>query len=299
MKLPLPIIFRVCLAVWGLLACTVKSVAEKPKDINGHGEPIPDDPLLAYVQRMQCEESLGPVWSAKTHFNLQKDTLCFPNDTFYTKGRDESVVIPNEPDGYPPIYLHRCFPLVRTVLQFHKFVRFDPAAPKLTEEQYVALIRHICRIPTWCPVFSEKDKLVVPGYKNLRDFSAARQYAFQQNIGWWLITYFRIGNWRMIYPSPKLTREWAVKNITDGIDHGKLQAVFMSVFPRMNHCVIAYDYSRLKNGDIVFWVYDPNYHNVPSALVWDAKARDFLEQKRWFFPGGHVKLLRMYISPIH
>ena len=103
----------------------------------------------------------------------------------------------------------------------------------------------------------------------------------------------------MIYPSPKLTREWAVENITNGIDHGDLQAVFMSVFPRMNHCVIAYDYSRLANGNIVFWVYDPNYHNAVSALEWDAKERDFLEQKRWFFPGGHVKLLRMYISPIH
>lgn len=299
MKLPKPFITRLCAALFLVSGFATHAMAEKPKDINGHGEPIPDDPLLAYAQRMQCEESIGPISSSKTHFNRITDTLCYPNDTFYTKGRDESVVIPNEPDGYPPIYLHRCFPLVRITLQFHKFVRFDPNAKKLTEEQYVALIRHICRIPTWWPAFSEKDKLVVPGYANLRDFSAARQYAFQQNAGWWLITYFRIGNWRMIFPSPKATRIWAVDNITRGIDEGKLQAVFMSVFPRMNHCVVAYDYTRQPNGNVIFWVYDPNYHNAGGYIVWDAQQREFLEQKRWFFPGGPVKLIRMYISPIH
>ena len=268
-------------------------------DINPHGEPIPDDPLLACVQRMECEESIGPISSAKTHFNWQKDTLCFPNDTFYTKGSDETEPVKIQPNGYPPIYMHRCFVLARTVIEFHKFVRFDPTLPKLSEDQYEALIRRICRIPTWWPAFSQKDALVVPGYRNLREFSAARQVAFQKNIGWWLITYFRIGNWRMIFTEFPSMRSVAARKITERIDRGELQAVYLSVFPRMNHCVVIYDYSRLPNGDIVFWNYDPNYHNAVSALEWDAKDRDFLEQKRWFFPGGHVKLMRAFISPFH
>ena len=216
------------------------------------------------------------------------------------------MVIPNEPDGYPPI----CTPppaasrlAAHHALQFHKFSPLrSRRAVKLIEEQYVALIRHICRIPTWWPGSSEKYKLVVPGYKNLRDFSAARQFAFQQNIGWWLITYFRIGNWRMIYPSPKLTREWAVENITNGIDHGDLQAVFMSVFPRMNHCVIAYDYDRSRERQHRLLGLRSRTTTTPSApFEWDAKERDFSPgAETLVLPfGGHVKLLRMYISPIH
>ncbi len=306
MKHPLPQLFRRCFApawqryaiAW-LLPVILHHAAAAPRDINPHGEPIPGDPLLAYAQRMQCDESLGPVYSAKTNFNWQKDTLCFPNDTFYVNGRDESAFIQKRPDGYPPIYMHRCFVLTKSVIQFHKFVRFDPKAPKLTEEQYVALIRHITRIPTWWPAFSRKNAIVVPGYKDLRDFSSARQYAFQRNIGWWLITYGRIGNWRMMFPSLPVLRDVAAQKIMENVDRGNLQAVYLSIFPRMNHCVVIYDYARLKDGNIVFWDYDPNYHNASSWLEYDTRQREFIIQKRWFFPGGVVKLMRVYISPIH
>ena len=282
-----------------LLLAPLGARAAKPSDINPHGEPIPADPLLAYAQWAQCNESIGPVQSAKTHFNWQRDTLCFPNDTFYMNGRDEHADIAPRADGYPPIYMHRCFVLTKSVIQFHKFVRFDPAAPKLTEEQYVALIRHITHIPTWWPAFSKQEAIVIPGYKDLRDFSSARQYAFQRNIGWWLITYFRIGNWRMMYPSLPALRDVAARQIMERVDRGDLQAVYLSIFPRMNHCVVIYDYDRLKDGNIVFWDYDPNYHNTSSWLLYDTKEREFIIQKRWFFPGGVVKLMRTYISPVH
>jgi hypothetical protein len=285
--------FSLCL----LFTCDQARAAHN--DINPHGEPVPSDPLLACMQRMECDESIGPVWSPKTRFNWQKDTLAFPNDTFYKDGRDETCAIQQRPDGYPPIYMHRCFVLARAVIQFHKFARFDPSLPKISEEEYVALVRHVSRIPTWWPAFSPDHAIVIPGYKNLRDFSSARQCLVQRNIGWWLITYFRVGNWRMIFPSIEAMRPVAAEKIMARLDRGELQAVYLSVFPRMNHCVVIYDYSRLQNGDIVFWNYDPNYHNTSSWLVYDAKDRDFILQKRWFFPGGHVNLMRVYISPIH
>jgi|GEM_PF-490567 len=295
-----PRFFRRCLpASWLALHIFCFEAGAAHSDINPHGEPVPDDPLLACVQRMECEESIGPDWSAKTNFNWKKDTLAFPNDTFYTKGLDESVVIKDEPSGHPPIYMHRCFVLTRTVIQFHKFARFDASLPKASEAEYESLIRHISGIPTWWSAFAKEKAIVIPGYKNLREFSAARQYIFQKNIGWWLITYFRIGNWRMIFPEFKAARPLAARQIMERVDRGDLQAVYLSIFPRMNHCVVIYDYTKLKNGDVVFWDYDPNYHNASSWLVYDSKAQDFLIQKRWFFPGGHVKLMRAYISPVH
>ena len=281
-----------------LLACATNARAAH-KDINPHGEPVPGDPLLACVQRMQCEESVGAVFSAKTKFNRIHDTLAFPNDTFYENGRDESEKIPSDANGFAPVYFHRCFVLTRCVMQFHKFAQFDPHAPKVSEEGYRSLIRSICRIPTWRAAFSSERAVVIPGYKNLRDFSAARQLLFQREIGWWLSTYFRVGNWRMIYPSLKSFREAAAQKIAERLDCGELQAVYLSVFPRMNHTVVIYDYARMKNGDIVFTCYDPNYHNTASWLRYDSTVRDFVFQKRWFFLGGQVKLMRIYISPFH
>jgi hypothetical protein len=294
-----PFLLRRCALAAALLACAMSANAKTHSDINGHGEPVPDDPLLACVQRMECNESLGPVSSAKTHFNRIRDTLAFPNDTIYENGRDESAKVPRDADGDPLAYLHRCFVLTRCVIQFHKFVRFEPRAPKLSEDDYRALIRHISRIPTWWPTFSNERKIVIPGYNGLRDFSAARQYLFQREIGWWFITYLRIGNWRMIYPSLVPFRGIAARQITERIDHGELQAVYLSIFPRMNHTVVIYDYSRQQDGSIVFNCYDPNYHNTSNWLCYDATARKFIYQKRWFFPGGPVKLMRIYISPIH
>ncbi len=288
-----------CVLVFSLIACAAGAHAKIHSDINGHGEPVPDDPLLACVQRMECNESLGPVFSAKTNFHRIRDTLAFPNDTIYENGRDESAAVPRDADGDPLAYLHRCFVLTRCVIQFHKFTRFDPCAPKFSEEEYRALVRRISRIPTWWPAFSSGEKIVIPGYKNLRDFSAARQYLFQREIGWWLITYFRVGNWRMIFPSLESTRAIAARQITERIDRGELQAVYLSVFPRMNHTVVIYDYARLADGDIVFTCYDPNYHNTANWLLYDASAHKFIYQKRWFFPGGAVKLMRIYISPFH
>lgn len=291
---------RTCIAaLWFLVHALCTESKADHMDINPHGEPIPGDPMLAYAQRLECDESIGPVRSDKTHFNWQTDTLSFPNDTFLVKGHDESIDIKQQENGYPPIYMHRCFVLTRAVIQFHKFARFDPSLPKVSEEKYDALIRHICRIPTWWPTFSKEEAIVIPGYKNLRDFSAARQYLFQKDIGWWLITYGRIGNWRMIFPSLPSMRSVAARKITERLDRGDLQAVYMCVFPKMNHCVVIYDYQRQKNGNIVFWAYDPNYHNTSTWLVYDAAENQFVFQKRWFFPGGTVHLMRAYISPFH
>lgn len=289
---------RLPLAI-ALLVCLARAEARPPKEINPHGEPIPADPLLACVQRMQCDESLGPVRSAKTNFNRIHDTPAFPNDTFYANGRDESAVIPRDAGGFPPVYLHRCFVFTRAVIQFHKFARFDPRAPRLAGREYRDIIRRVSRIPAWWPAFSKERAIVIPGYKNLRDFSAARQYSFQRNLGGWFITYLRIGNWRMIFPALEAFRGVAAEKIMARVDRGELQAVYLSVFPRMNHSVVIYDYKCLYNGDIVFTCYDPNYHNTSNWLVYEASAKQFVYQKRWFFPGGPVKLMRVYLSPFH
>ena len=55
----------------------------------------------------------------------------------------------------------------------------------------------------------------------------------------------------------------------------------------------------MKNGDVHFAAYDPNYPNKLGSLTYRSKQRDFDFPKTWFWPGGHVNLMRVYISPLH
>jgi hypothetical protein len=48
-----------------------------------------------------------------------------------------------------------------------------------------------------------------------------------------------------------------------------------------------------------FDAYDPNYPNTLSWVEYDARARGFDFERRWFWPGGRVNLMRVYLSPIH
>jgi hypothetical protein len=71
----------------------------------------------------------------------------------------------------------------------------------------------------------------------------------------------------------------------------------MSKFPWMNHAVIVFADRPLSNGDTRFVVYDPNYPSVPSYVDYIVAERSFAFQKRWYFPGGRVNVMRTYISP--
>ena len=79
----------------------------------------------------------------------------------------------------------------------------------------------------------------------------------------------------------------------------KLRAVFLTRFPSMNHCVIVYRAIPRANGDVRFMVYDPNYEGQSAKLDYIAARRSFDIEKRWYFPGGQVNVMRVYISPFH
>jgi hypothetical protein len=102
----------------------------------------------------------------------------------------------------------------------------------------------------------------------------------------------------MVGPFPRLGQANACAQITHGLDRGKLQAVYLTRFPKMNHCVILFDYHLVK-GRTRFDAYDPNYPNTLSWVEYDPKAQGFDFERRWFWPGGRVNLMRVYISPIH
>jgi hypothetical protein len=243
---------------------------------------------------------IGARAAAPTHFDWRADTIGFSNDTVFAYSIDQSGHMSIHRRRKPALFSHRCFVLARAVLQFHKFARFDPTQPPLTGEGYRPLLLRLCRVQVWLPERPAAGRIVFPGYRNLNEFSRAHETLMKETLGNWFPTYLRLGNWRMIGPFPRCGQANACAQIMRGLDRGKLQAVYLARFPFMNHCVILFDYHPLDGGGrIRFDAYDPNYPNTLSWLDYYTKRRSFEFERRWFWRGGQLNLMRVYISPLH
>ncbi len=232
-------------------------------------------------------------------FKWRRDSLSFSNDTVLSYGTDERGHLTMRAREKPVAYSHRCFVLARAIMQFHQFARFAPELPSVSDAEYRRLIRKVSRIPTWQSSRPNERRIVIPGYADLRQFSRGREMLLKQELGEWWPSYVRIGNWRMVFPFPPAGQKAAAEKLIERMDRGDLQAVYITWFPWMNHCVVLFDYHRLANGDVKFDICDPNYPDAPGVLFYHAATRTFDFPKRWYWTGGRVNLLRVYISPFH
>ena len=230
-------------------------------------------------------------------FELRRDTFAFSNDTVWQYGVDEQGQLHISLRDKPVEFSHRCFVLARAVLQFQQFARFAPGQPKVSREEYRRLIKRVCRVPVWSD--GPRERIVIPGYRDLHAFSVAYEGLLKENLGNWLPTYLRIGNWRMAMGHPRAGQAAAARWLERSVAEKKLRALYIARFPRMNHVVVVYAQRRERNGDIRFSVYDPNYPSQPSWLLYRAAERSFDFEKRWYFPGGRVNVMRVFISPFH
>lgn len=230
-------------------------------------------------------------------FDLHRDTFAFSNDTVFAYGVDEQGKLHISLRDKPAEFSHRCFVLARGVMQFHQFATFDPSKPKLTRDEYRALLRRLFRVPVWSS--GPRQKFVIPGFHDLHEFSIAYEGLLKETLGNWWPSYLRIGNWRMVMGHLRSGQEAAAKWLAKSVEEHRLSAIYLARFPHMNHVVVVYGITRKPNGDIRFTVYDPNYPGAPSWVDYIAAERSFNFQKRWYFPGGRVNVMRVYISPFH
>jgi hypothetical protein len=230
-------------------------------------------------------------------FDLRRDAFGFSNDTAWQYGVDEQGKLHISKRETPPEFAHGCFLLSRSTLQFWQFARFEPRQPKVSREEYLKRLKRLNRIPVWSK--GPKEKIVFPGYRNLHDFSLAYEGLLKENLGNWKATYWRVGNWRMITGHLRSGQAAAAEWLAKSIDEGKPRAVYLARFPSMNHVVIPYAMRREAGGNLTFDVYDPNYPDQPSWVFYRASERSFEFEPRWYFPGGRVNVMRIYISPFH
>jgi hypothetical protein len=238
-----------------------------------------------------------PVAGARP-FRFPADGLSLTNETEWVYSRDLVTGEQRHTDRVPaPTYTQRCFPLTRTVKQFHAHADFQPTAARADEAEYRRLIRAVlARSPR--TQSSREDRIVIPGYDGLHDFSAAWPGLFREECGAPWRSYLQRGNWRMVLPFTGNGQAAEAERLAKVVEANGAPVVHVTNFPRLriNHALLLYGVTRSATG-LQFAVYDPNNPLVPLELTFDARQRRFLLAPTAYFLGGPVKVYEVYSSP--
>ena len=238
---------------------------------------------------------------ATPEFCFDRDTFGFANQTVFEYHEGHASL--RRPSATKrDAYNRHCFVMSRTAMQFKKFARFEPHSAALDDSALAARIRAVTRQPAWTEALPDNQRIVFPGYKDLKQMSKARREVVQLSIGHGWPSYFRISNARMMFQDGTGYQERTHAGLNAGLARGELFVAFLTTYPRfsINHSVLIY---RLKSsspnpGEDRYLVYDPNHPESPRDLTWSARDRAFSYQKDWDFIGGLVRVYQVYGKPL-
>jgi hypothetical protein len=241
--------------------------------------------------------------AAAAAFRFDRDTFAFQNATVlkYKDGLPYLQVKASREDPANQ-YTRRCFVMSRTAMQFRKFARFDPSGAPLNDLELAARIRAVARSAPWGESLPENQRIVFPGYANLREMSKARAHVFQENLGSGFLTYFRPSNARMFFEHSWKYQDTTHANLEAALSRGGLFVGFLSTYPKLtiNHTVLVYARQKDPPGEELehYLVYDPNHAEAPRELTWSPRERAFAYQKDIDFIGGFVRVYQAYGKPL-
>lgn len=226
-------------------------------------------------------------------FDFSKDTFHYANELLWVYFRDPSTGKMNHRRQEPvPDYTHHCFVVARSTKQFFELARFEPSQPKLDEDGYRKLVKQLMReSPRHIPA----DKIVFPGYADLRSFSTDYEHLLKEECGGAWQSYVQRGHWRMIMPFSNARNDREVANLRKNIDRNGMAVVHVECFPKLsiNHAVVFYDYQTTRDG-VDFTTYDPNSPQKPRIVHYDTTSHRFHFPETNYYGGGEVKIYEVY-----
>src|SRR6266446_3688514 len=233
-------------AGWAILP---KAKAQLPRPVR---EMIRSDRrVFAQIFRIGVLVALTQSSSFAAAFSFERDTFAFQNATVlkyknavpFLRARSTS----NDPANK---YTRRCFVMTRTVMQFRKFARFDPRGAPLDDKPLAPRIRAVSRHFAWQEPLPENERIVFPGYANLRQMSKARAEVFKENIGSGFITYFRPSNARMFFQHSRKYQDRTQAHLDAALSRGDLFVGYLSTYPKLSiyHAVLVYAREKGRPG---------------------------------------------------
>jgi uncharacterized protein YndB with AHSA1/START domain len=226
-------------------------------------------------------------------FRFAADTFAFPNDTVweYHVDRASGARWWSERVPRPPFSL-RCGPTVRAVRQFFASARFDPSAPAVDEKAYTRLVRAVMDTDPRRP---NGERIAIPGYPDLRSFSAAHPALLKANISGTWTSQLQRGNWRMIFPFSRGEQAATAARLRAGLARGWPAILHVTRFPRflLNHMVLVYDVEETP-AELRFLAYDPNDAEQPIVVSFDRATNRFSYPETIYYAGGPVHAYEVY-----
>jgi hypothetical protein len=230
-------------------------------------------------------------------FRFDRDTFAFANQTVF-EYHEGHASLRRPSSTKRDAYNRHCFVMCRTAMQFKKFARFDPRSSPLDDTALADRIRAVTRQPAWTEPLPENQRILFPGYKDLKEMSKARRELVQLSIGHGWPSYFRISNMRMIFQDGPGYQEQTHARLNAVLARGDLFVAFLTTYPRMtiNHAVLVYKQKSFSPNPGIerYLVYDPNHPESPRELTWSAHDRAFTYQKDWDFVGGVIRVYQTY-----
>ena len=220
-------------------------------------------------------------------FRFGEDTFAFPNEVrSLNPGRDD-------------LYANYCFVMTRGVVQFLKFARFDPSRAKLPSEEYVELVRQVASRAPREEAFPPEQRMVIPGYRNLQEFSRAEEAAVKTGLGSRFWTLLHWTNWRATFRVGGWHQERVAVEALAELRAGRPVLLLVTNWPtpELNHGVVAYGY-RITDGAVEFSVYDPNEPARPGVISFERQPRRFWATELFDTKPGPIRAFRMYYSPL-
>ena len=234
---------------------------------------------------------------AESDFRFDRDTFDFANQTVF-EYHEGHASLRHGSSVKKDAYNRHCFVMCRTATQFKKFARFDPHGAPLDDTTLAKRIRAVTHQQPWAQPSPGDKRIVIRGYKDLRDLSKKRRELMQASIGHGWPSYFRISNARMMFQQSARYQEDTHARLNAALARGDVFLGFLTTYPRLsiNHSVLVYKRKSFSPNPGVerYLVYDPNHPESPRELTWSPHTRSFAYQKDWDFVGGFVRIYQVY-----
>lgn len=238
----------------------------------------------------------GNIAQNSRPFSFEQDTLCYANDLSWEYFYDASGKWCSKPRQPKPDYTQHCFVVSRSARQFFLHARFDSTLPRLEKVENEKLARKVLARSLSKPS-DDNDRVVIPGYVNLHDFSCDYESILKKEAGGAWHSYFQRGHWRMMLPFRETGQEKTARQLKERIENHSAPIIHLVRFPQLtiNHAALLYAAKETPEA-ITFSMYDPNYPKKPATLTFDRKTRHFNLPANTYYMGGRVNVYEIYKS---
>ena len=236
---------------------------------------------------------LEPARHARS-FNFSQDTFAFSNELVWEYFYDANGKWTNRRREPAPDYSHHCFVVAHRAKQFFQHAKFAPGQPRVSDAEYRGLIS---KVISQSDLSHNDEKIIIPGFANLREFSVAKEKLLKEECGGAWRSYFQRGHWRTIMPFTRNQQETTSEKLIKSLQENHIAVVHVICFPQLtiNHAIVLFDWHPTEQG-IDFSVYDPNKPDKPARLIFNQATRTFLFPANDYFKGGKVNVYEVYRS---